>query len=97
MLSYNISLCCFSVGFTMLGGHFPVWVLTLILGIVLAALVFFTSKNEEQPKYHAVRIKVVFSQMSLCMRKPTIWVRTRSDTNQPVQSQKMVRGLQFCI
>ena len=26
------------------------------------------------------------------MRKPTIWVPTRSDTNQAVQSQKMVRG-----
>ena len=44
----------FSVGFTMIGGHFPAWVLTLILGIILAAVVFFTSKNEEQPKYHAV-------------------------------------------
>ena len=44
----------FSVGFHMLGGHFPAWVLTLILGIILAAVVFFTSKNDEQPKYHAV-------------------------------------------
>ena len=34
---------------------------------------------------------------SLCTRKPTIWVPTRSDTNQPVQSQKMVEGLKFCI
>ena len=31
------------------------------------------------------------------MRKPTIWVPTRSHTNQPVQSQKMVRGWKFCI
>ena len=31
-------------------------------------------------------------EMSLCTRKPTIWVPTRSDTNQAVQSQKMVRG-----
>ena len=30
--------------------------------------------------------------MSLCMKKPTIWVPTRSDTNRAVQSQKMVRG-----
>ena len=28
--------------------------------------------------------------MSVCVRNPIIWVLTRSDTNQPVQSQKMV-------
>ena len=31
------------------------------------------------------------------MRKPTIWVPTRSDTNRPVQAQKMVRGRKFWI
>ena len=31
------------------------------------------------------------------MRKPTIWVPTRSDTNRAVQSQKMVRGWKFWI
>ena len=36
-------------------------------------------------------------KMSLCVRKPTIWVPTRSDTNRPVQSQKMVRGWKFWI
>ena len=35
--------------------------------------------------------------LSLCMRKPTIWVQIRSDTNQPVQSQKMDRGWKFWI
>ena len=35
--------------------------------------------------------------MSLCMRKPTIWVPTRSDTNRAVQSQKKVRSLKFRI
>ena len=45
----------------MLGDHFPVWALTLILGIVLASVVFFTSKNDVQPKYHAVSI--IFNQM----------------------------------
>ena len=35
--------------------------------------------------------------MSLCMRKPTILVSTRSDTNRAVQSQKMVRGWKFWI
>ena len=29
------------------------------------------------------------------MTKPTIWVPTRSDTNQPVQSQKIARSLKF--
>ena len=29
------------------------------------------------------------------MRKPTTWVTTRSDTNQPVQSQKQARSLNF--
>ena len=31
------------------------------------------------------------------MRKPTIWFPTRSDTNQPVQSQKQSRSLKFFI
>ena len=29
------------------------------------------------------------------MRKPTIWVPTRSDTNQPVQSQKKAKNLEI--
>ena len=29
------------------------------------------------------------------MRKPTIWVPTRSDTNQTVQTQKIARSLKF--
>ena len=33
------------------------------------------------------------SNMSLCVRKTTIWVPTRSDTNRPVQSQKQARSL----
>ena len=35
--------------------------------------------------------------LSLCVRKPTIWVLTRSDTNQAVESQKMARGWKFWI
>ena len=31
------------------------------------------------------------------MRKPTFWFPTWSDTNQPVQLQKMARGLKFWI
>ena len=34
-------------------------------------------------------------KMSLCVTKPTIWVPTMSDTNQPVQSQKIARSLKF--
>ena len=33
--------------------------------------------------------------MSLCDRKPTIWIPTRSDTNWTVQSQKMVSDWKF--
>ena len=31
------------------------------------------------------------------MRKPTMWILTRSDTNQAGQPLKMARGLKFCI
>ena len=45
-----------------------------------------------------VASRVLFlTLLSLCVRKPTIWVPTTSDTNQPVQSQKMVRSLKFQI
>ena len=37
------------------------------------------------------------NKMSLCVRKPTIWALTRSNTNRAVQSQKMVRGWKFWI
>ena len=35
--------------------------------------------------------------VSLCLRQPTIWVPTSSDTNWAVQSLTMVRGFKFCI
>ena len=35
--------------------------------------------------------------ISLCMRKPTFWVPTRSDTNRAVQSQKKARSLKLQI
>ena len=35
--------------------------------------------------------------MSLCVRKPKIWVPIRSDTNRTAQSQKMVRSLKFWL
>ena len=33
--------------------------------------------------------------MSRNMRKPTMWILTRSDTNQAVQPLEMARGLKF--
>ena len=35
--------------------------------------------------------------MSRNVRKPTIWILTRSDINQAVQSPEMARGLKFWI
>ena len=35
--------------------------------------------------------------MSICVRKPTIWVPTRSDTNRAVQSQQMIRDWKFWV
>ena len=35
-------------------------------------------------------------QLSRNVRKPTMWILTRSDTNQGVQSLEMARGLKFC-
>ena len=34
---------------------------------------------------------------NLCMRKPTIWVPDRSDTNRPLQTQERARALKFRI
>ena len=42
-------------------------------------------------------VRQVRTVMSLCVRKQTICVPTRSDTNRAVQSQKMARGWTFCI
>ena len=35
--------------------------------------------------------------MSRLVGKPTMWFPSRSDTNRPVQSQKMARSLKFWI
>ena len=37
------------------------------------------------------------AHLSHLVEKTRMWFPTRSDTNQPVQSQKMVRGLKVCI
>ena len=43
------------------------------------------------------QIMVSKGGLSLCVRKPTIWVSTGSNTNQPLQSQKQARSLKFRI
>ena len=37
-------------------GALPVWAFLLIVGVVLAVIVWVTSENGMKPKYHAVRI-----------------------------------------
>lgn len=39
-------------GEILIQGEFPVWLLTLLLGMFLAAIVFCTTTNEHPPKYH---------------------------------------------
>ena len=33
-----------------------------------------------------------YNKMSMCVRKPTMWLPNMSDTNRAVQAQKMARG-----
>ena len=42
-------------------------------------------------------VSLVFYVMSLCVRKPTIWVPNMSDTNRAVKAQKQARSLKFRI
>ena len=39
----------------------------------------------------------IMNNLSLCVRNPTIWVPTRCDTNQAVQSQQNARSLKLLI
>lgn len=41
-------------GMYMIRGEFPVWLLVLLLGFFLSAIVFFTTTNESPPKYHSL-------------------------------------------
>ena len=51
---YTLYYMFIPVGLKTIGGVFPVWVLVLIIGLALSTLVFCTSRNDVQPKYHAV-------------------------------------------
>ena len=51
----------------------------------------------EQWQHHAGRwsnLPGALYYLSLCVRKPTIWVPTRSDTNRAVQSQLEILDLE---
>ncbi|XP_064424332.1 mitochondrial sodium/calcium exchanger protein isoform X2 [Latimeria chalumnae] len=41
-------------GLQEIGGLFPVWAVVLLVGVVLAAIVFFTTQNEQPPVYHCL-------------------------------------------
>ncbi|XP_071619523.1 mitochondrial sodium/calcium exchanger protein [Heliangelus exortis] len=43
-----------SYGLYQIQGIFPVWALVTLVGSVLAIAIFFTTSNEEPPKYHCV-------------------------------------------
>lgn len=42
----------------MIQEQFPLWLLILLLGFFLAAIVFCTTTNDHPPKYHAVSLSV---------------------------------------
>ena len=46
--------------------------------------------KKELAKFYITIKCIIKLYLSLCMRKPTIWVPTRSDKKRAVQSQKMV-------
>ena len=50
-----------------------------------------------EDRFSSVAAKLLSYYTSMCVRKPTIRVSTRSDTNRPVQSQKLARSLKFQI
>ena len=53
--------------------------------------------DSECDETETVGYEVRQRHLSMCMRKPTIWIPTRLDTNRPVQSQKQARRLRFRI
>ena len=74
------------------------------------ACVFFQHVDIEEDIWALPELDVIFTSwdgksdifvnrlyLSLCVRKPTIWVPTRSNTNGAVQSQNMVRGWKIWI
>jgi len=53
---FLVFLFILSGGGVLIGHVFPVWALMLIIGAVLAALVWFTSENLQRPIYQWVSV-----------------------------------------
>ncbi|XP_067911219.1 mitochondrial sodium/calcium exchanger protein [Heterodontus francisci] len=53
-LACTFAFKCGYYGLLLINGQFPVWALVLLISVILAVLIFFTTKNEEPPKYHCV-------------------------------------------
>lgn len=51
----------------MIQGEFPLWLLTLILGLFLATIMFCTTKNDFPPTYHSVCITLIMYEMVLVL------------------------------
>ena len=82
------------------GGHIAgiaVVSVTLVAIAVTVGICIYKKKCSTTGKTGPSHLSGNVQQLSLCMRKPTVWVPTRSDTNRSVRSQKMVRGWKFCI
>lgn len=47
-------------GLYLIEGEFPVWALVMIFGVLLAAVVFCSTTNEQPPPYHFVSIWYLF-------------------------------------
>ena len=72
--------------------------LVTFVGVIWVFVHFGTLRNPKVWNYGCISDgsgSTYYFNMSLCVRKPTIWVQTRSDTNQPVQSHKIARSLKF--
>lgn len=48
-------------------GQFPLWLLILLLGLFLSAIVFCSTNNDCPPKYHPVRIHLHLKRISGCL------------------------------
>ena len=53
--------------------------------------------REDRFSHEAAHCNARQSELSRLVGKPTMWFPNRSDTNQPVQSQKRARSLKFRI
>ena len=66
------------------------WLIVALEDKLIEFQILYVDIKGTQFQICAEELVVSKFKMSLCVRKPTIWVPTRSDTNRAVQSQKMV-------